>query len=657
MTVSSLPRYPTSRAREALSPSQLASLNSTISCSLAQILALPPAKRDATNTLNFLSSYARDHAQYTLQDLIWVAAGSERRNRSKVERTIHHRVLLLSEKLAGQLDLQTLVDLAVVYAATSPKRTQELLSAAYDASGTRLEESVRLEAVPAFTTLLTSAAGNQGLYGLRKTAYVLLSFLRAAPQPLTRPFARDKHLVLALARAYDEGLAALAQAYGGIRPARLSSAARAEDLDDWERVFLETKVSLVDAFHVLLTTLLGDINKGPPSGSAVEAAFEVVFALVDLQATYTSAEEESMPFVNQTLLADYQRTYDLAGVIAKAMKSSDDARTDLLESALRPLDTPNDHGKPTVLKFLVRSSGMPPGIDNLGNGSSQISALDKGKGKARATAAIPESNPELDVAVAQVLEILPEQPPEYVRFVLSQPDYPYRGDAQRLIEALFEGTAPSPEEVEGAMTHKVATDAAMEPQGEHQLASADQFSFTKERHNVFDDENMDLSRVRIGKKKDDAATLLKDRAFIEQMKADILRRAEEVSDSEEEEEDGFLDGGAKKNRGQDVAFEEELDDDGGVRVRDGEPSEDEGTESEDERQESQVPTPKDTETILELAYIRDSSLFARDAQTRRSKARADLKAQTGWSDEQIEGWRIMLERNVRSLYLLWSVLC
>jgi len=53
------------------------------------------------------------------------------------------------------------------------------------------------------------------------------------------------------------------------------------------------------------------------------------------------------------------------------------------------------------------------------------------------------------------------------------------------------------------------------------------------------------------------------------------------------------------------------------------------------------------ETILELAYIRDPKLFDRDAQTRRSKTRSDLKAQTGWSDEQIEGWRIMLERNPR----------
>ena len=51
--------------------------------------------------------------------------------------------------------------------------------------------------------------------------------------------------------------------------------------------------------------------------------------------------------------------------------------------------------------------------------------------------------------------------------------------------------------------------------------------------------------------------------------------------------------------------------------------------------------------MLEQAYIRDPKLFDRDGQTRRSKARADLKAQTGMTDEQIEGWRIMLERDVR----------
>lgn len=499
MTIDYLPRYPNTRAREALSPSQHATLNSVISTSLAQILALPPDKRDRTNTLSFISSYARDHAQSILQDLIWGGAGSEQRSKSKVERTISLRVLLLAEKLAAQLDLQTLIDISVVYGKTSPRRTRDLLSAVHNALGTEIEEHVRLEAVPAFTALLASPVGTQGLYGLRKTTHVLLSFLRASPRPLIRLFARDKLFVLSLARAYNEGLTALAQAYGGIRPSRLSSVKRVEDLDDWERVFLEAKTALVDAFHTLLTTLLGDIHEDVPAGLALEAAFEVVFALVDLQSASTSIEE-LIPFVNQTLLADYQRTYDLAGSLAKATKRTDDARTELLESALRPLDAPDGQGKDTVLKLLIHSSGMPPGIDNLGKGVSRVVAVDKGKGRAPAAVALLERDPKLDEAVTQVLDILPEQSPDYVRFVLSHPDYPYRGDAERLIGALLEGTAPDAEEVEGAIAQEAATLISISPPSQQQTTSTEQYSFTKERQNVFDNEQMDLSRMRVGKK-------------------------------------------------------------------------------------------------------------------------------------------------------------
>lgn len=78
--------------------------------------------------------------------------------------------------------------------------------------------------------------------------------------------------------------------------------------------------------------------------------------------------------------------------------------------------------------------------------------------------------------------------------------------------------------------------------------------------------------------RDDASAALQDRAFIEQMKADILRRAEAMSDDEDEEDD-MADGG--NARGVDVAFEDELDDESGVRVRDGQPSEDEGDQETD----------------------------------------------------------------------------
>lgn len=51
--------------------------------------------------------------------------------------------------------------------------------------------------------------------------------------------------------------------------------------------------------------------------------------------------------------------------------------------------------------------------------------------------------------------------------------------------------------------------------------------------------------------------------------------------------------------------------------------------------------------MLEHAYIADPTLFERNSVVRRSKARVALRDKTGLADEQIEGWKVMLERNVR----------
>ena len=168
--------------------------------------------------------------------------------------------------------------------------------------------------------------------------------------------------------------------------------------------------------------------------------------------------------------------------------------------------------------------------------------------------------------------------------------------------------------------------------------------------------------LTFGPYRDDAETLLQDRSFVQEMKADILRRAEEAALADEDDDlDSFGDytGSKSKAKGLDIAFEEELDDaaEGDtVKVRDGDESELDGPDgaSASDREgdddddgatgEAQKQSP---ETILELAYLRDAKLFERDGQTRRSKARVALREQTGWTDEQIEGWKIMLERNVR----------
>lgn len=104
---------------------------------------------------------------------------------------------------------------------------------------------------------------------------------------------------------------------------------------------------------------------------------------------------------------------------------------------------------------------------------------------------------------------------------------------------------------------------------------------------------------------EDPLTVLQDKSEIERIKADILRRVEELSDEDEESD------------------EEGYDEDDIVKVKlggDGEESDEEAGE----RQEA-----RDVETILELSYIADPKQFDRDAQTRRSQGRVKLRAQTG----------------------------
>ena len=133
------------------------------------------------------------------------------------------------------------------------------------------------------------------------------------------------------------------------------------------------------------------------------------------------------------------------------------------------------------------------------------------------------------------------------------------------------------------------------------------------------------------------------------MKADILRRAEALSDSEEED-------GPRFSRDRGVLIDAEDDDLESVRaVRvagDGEsessPDSDEDNLS-DKDKEAPLSAEEKMTRLVEQAYLSDPKLFERDAQTRRSKERADLLKETGWTHEQLEGWRIMIERDVSHL--------
>jgi len=61
---------------------------------------------------------------------------------------------------------------------------------------------------------------------------------------------------------------------------------------------------------------------------------------------------------------------------------------------------------------------------------------------------------------------------------------------------------------------------------------------------------------------------------------------------------------------------------------------------------------KDWDLILYQAYTLDKSVFGRDPNTRRSLARTRLKQETGWTDEALEGWAVMIGRDSGRLQAL-----
>jgi len=504
MTTATLPPYPSSHARSQLSHSQLTSLNQTISLSIQQTLDLPPHALNSAAPAAFVSSYVRDIAQRNLDALIWDAdpkAKAKPRAETTEARTIHARTLLLAERLASTsaLDPTTLLDLSITYA-SHPTRLRSLFTNAFS-SAPSLLTSTAASALPAFTSVLRSHS-TIGLHGLRKTAHAILCLLRVAPRELLRAFAHSKDFTLALTQAYDVGLGTASSSYGRLYLPVAGAPQR--EPDDWEVLFLLTKADLLDAFHILVTALLNVLaalpSTDPSLPAEAEHAFDAISALQALPAPPRRPDDHTppTPFLNRSLLADYQHAYDLSEALPRALPhgvAADDARLEWLSAVLREFDAdlggeglsaagPARRGDPGAFRLLL-GSGMHRGVDDRGRagatraGEAVVATL--------SWAATASGSKVVDPRVDEVRAILPDYKPEYIEALLQRTEY---ASVERVVEALLEGTAPPPEAIQQHVTSKAQTSQARE-----------EFEYTRDRLNIFDGEDMDLSKMRIGKKR------------------------------------------------------------------------------------------------------------------------------------------------------------
>ncbi|KAF2470417.1 uncharacterized protein BDR25DRAFT_287341 [Lindgomyces ingoldianus] len=148
-----------------------------------------------------------------------------------------------------------------------------------------------------------------------------------------------------------------------------------------------------------------------------------------------------------------------------------------------------------------------------------------------------------------------------------------------------------------------------------------------QRRNVFDNDDfdklaVDTSRLHIGRKNEEltADNILSDRSNAPNKSAILAALA--AFDSDDDERDDTYDvedvGGTVDSA---ISGADEVD--AGLRDK--------------------------NEEALFRAYSTTPELFGRDAGTRRGKARAGLKSETGMTDEAIEGWGVMIGRDPRRL--------
>lgn len=110
---------------------------------------------------------------------------------------------------------------------------------------------------------------------------------------------------------------------------------------------------------------------------------------------------------------------------------------------------------------------------------------------------VEEDDPTIDIAISQVLDILPDQDPSFLRRCLKHKSFQGEAATERLISALFEGNIP----IELSAETEDAVPEETKPQPNLvQQASWDSLDIVRERRNIFDNDEMDICNLRLGKK-------------------------------------------------------------------------------------------------------------------------------------------------------------
>ncbi|GAA5874130.1 hypothetical protein JCM8547_008382 [Rhodosporidiobolus lusitaniae] len=289
-----------------------------------------------------------------------------------------------------------------------------------------------------------------------------------------------------------------------------------------------------------------------------------------------------------------------------------------------------------------------------------------------------EKEAEIASSISQLVDLFPDLSPSFLRSCLLHPVFspspatPTSEATERVVSALLEDDLPADlkalRDGDVPLPPPSSSSAALHPPSPaHGPAPAPPSS---SRANIYDDDLLfSRGKLLVGgkdRKVRGAGAGIAGTGKIEldeSLKASIIALAEAPSSDEEADGEG----------GEGEAFLEEEGGEGerAVKVGDGEAKDGEGESDEEEQGDgpqgggtaasssaplassSRPPRPAHEDPsvllLLESTYLRTPALFNRDSATRRSKARKELRERTGLGDEQVEGWKTMLERDPKKL--------
>ncbi|KAK8846586.1 hypothetical protein IAR55_005672 [Kwoniella newhampshirensis] len=277
-----------------------------------------------------------------------------------------------------------------------------------------------------------------------------------------------------------------------------------------------------------------------------------------------------------------------------------------------------------------------------------------------------------DLRVRSILPLFPTLPPHLLLSALSHSHFASLPSGSRatpseqaapLLEAILNGGDSLPDdlnELKVAVRNMAGDEPAAVEQryGETDIKNStyDREERKKvDRKNIWNDEELDLGRLKL--KDDDSALPTLSTAIPDHLRASIMRLVESQALEEDERRRALKEANLLDDDDDDLLGAD--DDDAGVKgLKVGDGDSEDGDELGEEdgvkisrqatsagQSRSSRPSDRQRLDLLRSTYIANPKIFERDGVTRRSEERKKLRSATGWDDGQIEGWKIMLDRD------------